>query len=273
VQYVSAPGPKSRELLRDGAIDITPDFSVSTIYSQERYQVPRKILAGLHVGCYALVGSDRVNSILDLKGKTVWAGQHQTNGPHIFFSVVAVSLKNDPRTDVDYAWVKKDEAMKLFREGKIDAVMSFPPGPQELIDEGLGRVLVDTNVDRPWSQYFCCMVGGHNDFIKNNPVATRRAVRAILKANDIAARDPEYTLRILQQKKIWTKSETKYILQSIKDIPFRDWRDYSPEDVIRFYVLRMRDVGMIETSPQEFMAQHTDWRFINELKSEMNMTW
>ena len=89
----------------------------------------------------------------------------------------------DPRKDIKYVWVKKDEAMDLFQEGKIDAFISFPPGPQELIAKGIGRLLVDTNVDKPWSQYFCCMVSGQSDFIKNNPIATKRALRAILKVD------------------------------------------------------------------------------------------
>ena len=163
--------------------------------------------------------------------------------------------------------------MRLFREGKIDAVMSFPPGPQELIDKGIGHLLVDTNVDRPWSQYFCCMISGHSDFVEKYPVATKRAIRAILKANDIVARNPEYALRVLQQKKIWKKSDTKYILRSLKEIPYGKWREYSPEEVLRFYLLRMREVGIIKSSPKEFIAQYTDWSFVNQLKSEMNMTW
>jgi NitT/TauT family transport system substrate-binding protein len=273
LQYVTAHGADYQEMLRDGEVDLSPEFSALTIYNVEKHNYPLKILAGLHVGCIALIGGDRVSSVGDLKGKTVWAGPVENMGPHIFFSVMVAYLGLDPRKDINYVWVEKDEAMRRFREGKIDAVMSFPPGPYELIDEGIGRVLVDTNVDRPWSQYFCCMINGHSDFVKNNPVATRRAIRAILKANDICARDPEYALKILQQKNIWTESETKYILQALKEIPYGKWREYSPEDVLRFFLLRMHEVGMVEASPQEFIAQHTDWRFVNELKSEMNMTW
>ena len=91
--------------------------------------------------------------------------------------------------------------MDMFREGKIDAFISFPPGPQELMGRGIGHLLIDTNVDKPWSQYFCCMVSGQSDFIKNNPIATKRALRAILKAIDLVARDPELALRELLARK------------------------------------------------------------------------
>ena len=273
VQWVSAPGPKTVPLWRDGAIDLSPSFSGLDMYNMEKYNHQIKFLSGLHVGCYALVGSDRIHSVRDLKGKTVWTGSVENNGPHIFFSAIVAYVGLDPRTDIKYAWVKKDEAMRLFHEGKIDGFMSFPPGPQELMDKGTGRLLVDTNVDKPWSQYFCCMIVGRNDFVKKNPIATKRAIRAILKANDIVARDPELALRTLMKKKIWRKSETKYILQALKDIPYGKWRDYDPEETIRFYALRLREVRIIKTPPEEFIARHTDWSSFNELKKDFGITW
>jgi NitT/TauT family transport system substrate-binding protein len=272
VQYVNAPGPEYPELLKDAAVDLSPDFVALAMHNIDKQKkLPVKLLAGLHVGCYALVGSERVNSVRDLKGKTVWVGSVKHNGPHIFFSAIVAYVGLDPRTDINYAWVKKDEAMQLFKEGKIDAFMSFPPGPQELMAKGVGRLLVDTNVDKPWSQYFCCMISGQSDFVKNNPIATRRALRAILKANDIVARDPQHTLSILQKKKIWKKSETKYILQALREIPYGKWREYSPEDTLRFYALRLHNVGIIKTPPDEFIAQYTDWSFLRSMKSELGL--
>ena len=273
VQYVSAPGPEYPKLLEDAAVDISPEFSALSMYNIEKQNPPVKFLAGLHVGCYALVGSERVNSVRDLKGKTVWAGDLKYNGPHIFFSAIVSYVGLDPRTDINYAWVKKNEAMELFKNGKIDAFISFPPGPQELMAKNVGHLLLDTNIDKPWSQYFCCMVNGHSDFVKNNPVATKRAIRAIMKANDIVARDPQYALQILQNKGIWKKSETKYILQALKEIPYGKWRDYNPEETIRFYALRLHDVGIIKSPPDEFIAQYTDWSFLNSMKDELGLNY
>jgi NitT/TauT family transport system substrate-binding protein len=46
-------------------------------------------------------------------------------------------------------------------------------------------------------------------------------------------------------------------------------RDYDVEDTVRFYALRLHEVGMIKSSPQKTLAQGTDWRFLNELKREL----
>jgi NMT1-like family len=80
---------------------------------------------------------------------------------------------------------------RMLAAGEIDAVVAFPPVSQELRENKIGHVVVDSRVDRPWSQYFCCMLTANREFIRRNPVATKRAMRAILKANDICAREPE----------------------------------------------------------------------------------
>jgi NitT/TauT family transport system substrate-binding protein len=258
---------------REGAFDLNAGFSAKSMYNLEHEQHPLKYLSGLHVGCYALIGSERTRSVRDLKGKTVWAGAIKNDGPHIFFSTIVAYVGMDPRTDVNYVWVDKDEAIRLFQDGKIDAFMSFPPGSHELMHKGIGRLLVDTNVDKPWSQYFCCMVTGHSDFINKNPIATRRALRAILKATDIVSRDPRLATRVLIANKVIKEPDYEHTLPELTHIPYGNWREYNPEETIRFYALRMRDIGMIESNPQQFIDQHADWRFINELKKEFWLKW
>lgn len=273
IQWVKEPGPKMAPLWREGAVDLSPSFSALEMYQIEKNRHPVKFLAGLHAGCYALVASERIQSFKDLRGKTVWTGSVENNGPQIFFKALVSYVGLDPNKDVDYVWVKKDEALSLFKEGRIDLFMAFPPGPQELMDKGVGRLLVDTNVDKPWSQYFCCMIIGHSDFVQRNPVATRRALRAILRANDIVAKDPELALRTLMEKKIWTKSETKYVLQAIREIPYAKWRDYNPEETIRFYALRMREVGLIDRKPEEIIEKNSDWSHLESLRQELALKW
>ena len=36
--------------------------------------------------------------------------------------------------------------------------------------------------------------------------------------------------------------------------------------MIRFYALRLHEVGLIKSSPNKIIATATDWRFLNELK-------
>ena len=81
--------------------------------------------------------------------------------------------------------------MHLLAEGKIDAMMGFPPDPQELRDKKIGHAIVNSGLDRPWSQYFCCIVAAHQEFVREHPAATKRALRAIMKATHLCAAEPE----------------------------------------------------------------------------------
>ena len=60
-----------------------------------------------------------------------------------------------------------------------------------------------------------------------------------------------------------------YALQALKEIPYNRWREYDPEDTVRFHALRLHEAGMIKTSPQKIIAQGTDWRFLTALKKEL----
>jgi NitT/TauT family transport system substrate-binding protein len=60
-----------------------------------------------------------------------------------------------------------------------------------------------------------------------------------------------------------------YALQALSEVPYDRWREYDPEDTIRFYSLRLHEIGMIKASPQKIIADGTDWRFFNELKREL----
>ncbi|MGZ3325038.1 MAG: ABC transporter substrate-binding protein, partial [Xanthobacteraceae bacterium] len=61
----------------------------------------------------------------------------------------------------------------------------------------------------------------------------------------------------------------EYALQSVGEIPYAKWRDYDPEDAVRFYALRLREAGMIKSSPNKILADGADWRFWKELKREL----
>ena len=272
IQYIKGGKiDQSEELLQAGELDFrlgNAAWQVKEIETEDN----SVFIAGLHTGCFSLMGSDRIHSIGDLKGKNVWAPSKLGYETQLFFSVILSYIGLDPNEDVNFVNASKDEALRLFSKGKIDAILSFPPGPTEFREKNIGHVLLDTNIDKPWSQYFCCMVNASKKFVRENPIATKRALRAILKSNDIVARDPEFATRVLLERGIIKEAEYKYIVQDLKATPYYKWRDYNPEDTIRFYALRLHELGITKLSPQEIINKNTDWRFLKSLKDELNIT-
>jgi NitT/TauT family transport system substrate-binding protein len=174
----------------------------------------------------------------------------------------------DPRTDINWVTTGKlAESQRLFLEGKVDAFLAFPPQPQEMRMKKVGKVIVNTTLDRPWSQYFCCMLAANRNFVDAHPVATKRALRAILKATDICAQDPERAARVLATKGYEPRFDMS--LEILRSLPYDQWRRLDPTDTLRFHALRLHEVGMIKSTPQKIIAQGTDWRFLNELKKEL----
>jgi NitT/TauT family transport system substrate-binding protein len=224
------------------------------------------LLAGIHVGCFELFGTDRIRAVRDLKGKTVAIWALQSVG-HVFVSAMAAHVGLDPRKDIAWAIHSPEEGKRLLAEGKVDAYMAFPPDPQELRAKRIGHVVVSSAMDKPWSQYFCCTLVGNHEFVRKHPVATKRGLRALLKATDLRASEPERVARLLVDGGYVKRYD--YALQTPRDVPWTRSRDYDPEDTVRFYALRLHEAGMIKSSPQRIIAQGTDWRFLNELKKEL----
>jgi len=266
VQYVrQATAAEKEPALAAGEVDLTQVFSASFLPQLEA-GVPIVLLAGVHVGCFELFGTERVRAIRDLKGKTV-AVSALGSPDHVFTASMAAYVGLNPQKDITWVTHPSAEAVQLLTAGKIDAFMAFPPFAQELRAKGFGHMVVNSTLDRPWSQYFCCMVAGNRAFVRQHPVATKRALRALLKAADVCAREPERVARFLVDKGYTTRYDSA--LQALQGIPYDKWREYDPEDTVRFYALRLHEAGMLKSSPQKLIAQGTDWRFLNELKKEL----
>jgi len=267
VEYPEVPYTGGDELTV-GHSDLTMDYVPSLLWKLDAGQ-SIVALSGVHTGCYAIVANQRVRAIHELTGRKV-AVSALGSGDHVFLSSMLAYVGVDPKKEID--WVLTESVannMRFFVEGRVDALMAFPPQPQKLREMKLGHVIVDGTHDRPWSQYTCCVVAGTRSFVTNYPVATKRALRALLKAADICAQQPERAARMVVAKGFEPRYELA--LEVLREVPYRTWREINPEDALRFHALRLHEAGMIKMSPQRLIAQGTDWRFLNELKNELKV--
>ena len=264
VQYVTISDTNTYSSFASGDVDLSMAF-VAPFLLQVDAGVPVVLLAGVHVGCFEVFGNPGIRAIRDLKGKRVGIPALET-AHHLFLSSMAAYVGLDPR-DIDWVTHQTADSAELLAAGKLDALIGFPPVPQELRAKRIGQVIVNSSVDRPWSQYFCCTLTARKEFVQRNPAATKRAVRAILKATDVCALEPARAARTMVDRG-FTKAYD-YALATMREIPYNRWREYDPEDSVRFYALRLREVGMLKNNPKKILADGTDWRFLNELKKEL----
>lgn len=262
---IEAAGMRSSSRISAGDADLGLNFSAPLILSLEAGNRV-VVLAGIHVGCLEIFAGETARTISDLKGKKVAAGPRGSIA-HAFLASMLVYIGLDPEHDIDWIVQPPARQREMFAEGQIDVLVAFPPIAQELRARGIGRVITATATDRPWSQYFCCMVEANRDFVDRHPVATKRALRALLKATDLCAAEPQRAARAVVARRDWAKWE--YTLQAMKDVPYGQWRSHDPESTLLFYALRLHDAGLIKSSPHKLLALGTEWRFLEELKKEL----
>src|SRR6266481_5315073 len=202
IRYVSVPPDAFLEAPRAvyqafarGDFDFITDFAPLCVNAIDQ-GMPVTVLAGLHAGCFELFANEDVHSIADLRGKSI--GVDALGSPqHMFLAPIAAHVGIDPSKDINWVVSPSVKPMQLFIDGKLDGFLGLPPEPQELHARRVGHVIVDSTVDRPWSQYFCCMLAGRREFVRKYPMATKRVTRAILKATDLCATEPARAARLL----------------------------------------------------------------------------
>lgn len=258
VEYIEQGNsdPDPSDLVASDRADFTMDGATALVPKLDRGQ-ELVVLAGIHGGCFELFAHDHVRGVSDLKDRriAVW----QIGGAdQVYLATIMAYVGLNPRTDVKWIAEERFEGpMNQFIAGNTDAFLAFPPQPQMLRGQQMGRVILDTVNDKPWSQYFCCMLAGNRGFVRRHPVATKRVLRAMLRASSLCASDPEYVARYMVAKGY---EETYQIaIQVMHDLHFDAWRNFDPEATLRFFALRLREVGIIRSNPMQIIERGADF--------------
>ena len=232
---------------------------------------PFVLLGGTHVGCIELWAKPGIGTIRDLRGKTL------------------VVFKKDPLQDVFYGiWVTlltsvgvdpgevkfvehldpQANVIDSFIAGTSDATLAaVTQGPALRANpKNPGKMIFDTTVDKPWSQYYCCLLVANSSWAKANPNAAKRATRAVMRAIDLGAKDRQRTVQIAAEKQVTQNAPRLY--EAIKDLPY-DWREYDPEETLRFLALRLADGKLIKKTPQQIITDGTDFAWFRRLQKEL----
>lgn len=258
---------QDQETIARGKADFALDFALKYVTAIDAGE-PLTVLGGVHIGCFDLFASDAIRNIRDLRGKSIGVGVIGGSA-QAFLASLGAAIGFDAVRDIRWVTNSTPPPLELFVAGKIEAFLAHPPEVQQVRKLGVGHVLVSSTTDRPWSQYYCCMLAGNNDFIRKNPVATKRVLRAILAAAEICGSDPARAARRVVERRLGDDYETA--LQTMREIPYGKWRDYDAEDTMRFYALRLHEAGMIKSTPNKIISKGTDWRFLNEVRRELKL--
>ncbi len=269
VRYNGFEGATSdSDVLVNNTADITAGLGSDYIVAIDS-GAPITVLSGLHAGCLEIFASDRVSDLRDLAGKRMVVTA--PGGPeHVFLSTLAAYVGLDPARDIE--WVSEPNYgawPELLAADKVDVVSAFPPQNFEIREKRIGHVILNTTTDEPWRHFFCCMVAARSEFVHKYPVATKRAIRALVKANQFCEAEKELSARLLVERGATDRYD--WALQTLEEVPYGAWRTYDPLQTLRFYALRLREAGLVKGTPREIVERGSDFRFIDELRRELKV--
>lgn len=175
VTIAAAPDEVTGKLI-NGDFDIAalPTNVAATLYSKTDGGIEMLALCGLGV-LYVLENGNSVNSIADLRGKTLYATGQGAN-PEYVLNYLLTQNGLDPKTDLTVEWKTSDELTALMAAGEIDlAMMPVPAATGVMMKNPDVRFALDFN--REWDAVadqgvltMSCVVA-RTDFIKENPQA------------------------------------------------------------------------------------------------------
>jgi hypothetical protein len=105
---------------------------------------------------------------------------------------------------------------------------------------GAAKSLAAPTYSLPWCSYPGRCEPGCNPNA-SSPVATKRYLRAVLKATDLCAADPARGAQRLVDANYTPLYD--YAFQTLTELPYDRWREFDPEDSMRFHALRLQEVG------------------------------
>ncbi|HEV8671146.1 MAG TPA: ABC transporter substrate-binding protein [Candidatus Limnocylindria bacterium] len=271
--------PTTTEWLTTDKADFNTGGYPSLIAANVDAGLPIVTLAGIHPGCFELFATPGIATIRDLRGKTIAVNAKNVSDQFYgFFGILLAYVGVDPRTEVNFIEVPPDSAAlrDAFLDGRSQAFIA-PAASGPLLrrnPKNPGKVILDTTMDKPWSQYYCCNLVANRDWVRRHPIATKRFTRAILRASDVVAKDKTRAAReyVAGGFNSTTASPVDEDLTNevIRDLSY-DWRELDPEETLRFFALRLADAKLIKSTPQQIIAQSSDFAYMRQLRTELKL--
>ncbi len=227
-------------------------------------------LAGLHPGCAEIWAQPGIASLKDLRGRTIVVRSKALGD--LAYSYTAIVLKQagvDPK-DVNFVVQADADPVRLYLEGRNDAVFVATTGAAALAANpaNRGRMVHSQVKDDPWAKLDCCILVTTQDWYRANPVAAKRAVRALFRAADFQPDDRADAVKLVTDRGLFGgPNNYNNVLTAANMVP-ANWRELDAEKSVRFYGQLLADVGLLKTTVDE-VAKALDLRILRELRTEL----
>lgn len=157
-----------------------------------------KIVAGTHGGCLRALApaKSEVKSVADFKGKTIAVGDMA--GPDKnFFSIQLAKAELNPDKDVEWRQYPGNLVRLAVEKGEAQIGLASDPLAYLWLKDGELKE-VGSNLDGPYKDISCCIVGVRGSLLRDDPLVARGLTQALLDAAMFASQNPEKAAKSFQ---------------------------------------------------------------------------
>lgn len=150
-----------------------------------------KIVAGTHGGCMRALApaASSVRSVADFKGKVIAVGDMA--GPDKnFFSIQLAKAGIDPDKDVEWRQYPGNLVQLALEKGEVQIGLASDPLAYLWLKDGSLKE-VGSNLDGPYRDISCCIVGVRGSLLRQEPLVARALTQALLDAAMFASQNPD----------------------------------------------------------------------------------
>jgi NitT/TauT family transport system substrate-binding protein len=228
------------------------------------------VLGGLHPGCAEIWAQPGISSVKDLKGRTIVVqAKTLANVPYAYMAMVLKQAGVDPK-DVNFVVQADANPNALYFDGKNDAVFVAQAAAVALKANpaNKGKLIHSQVMDEPWKSTNCCFIIASEQWARANPIAAKRAMRAIYRTADTLPADRADAAKLATDKGLFGGAPALANVRGAANMVPLDWRASDPEKSLRFYVPLLRDAGLLTASTDD-LVKALDLKIFKELSTEL----
>lgn len=264
-------GPAVVEAMKGGAIDVSyigPNPAISGYVSTNGALL--RVISGATLNGAQLIVKPTINSIAELKGKTIATpqlGNTQDVAARAYFKTQGLATTITGAGDVAIAPTENANTLTLFRSGKLDGAWVPEPWASRLVLEGGGKVLLDEKDIWPNKQFLTTHLIASTDFLKKFPGSVETFLRGHLNAVDFISK-PRNVANVKELIQAELLARTGRTLAD--DVINRAWSNITiSSDPLAKALLQSAndaaDVGLLKLSARG-LTQIYDLRILNAIR-------
>lgn len=227
-------------------------------------------LGGLHPGCIEIWAQPGIASVKDLKGRNITVtSKALTNLQYTWMAMALKQAGVDPK-DVNFVVQADADPLKLYLDGKSDAVFVATTGVPALKANpaNKGKVIYSQAMDEPWKSTNCCFIVASEPWYRANPIAAKRAMRAIYRTADALPADRADAAKLATDKGLFGGVPALANVREAANMVPLAWRTYDLDKAVRFYAPLLTDVGVLKASTDDLLKA-IDLKIFKELSTEL----